>query len=205
MPLASQQLLPHRRYQGTSLIKSGALGLLHKPHLPCRLGKGYPAVHFSCVSWQLGSAVSPIGKDSADGRGASTRQSLRAQLEATSPLLLTSKAGLAGTWCLQAVQMKPACQHVILRNWLFVYRTLCHLLQFPSASSSTCSKDTGEHLILTLRVNSNHHAPSQPAYSIDKCWEETSLCLVSSRKKLPNHTDAPQEMVCPELPMYIPS
>lgn len=51
MPLASQQLLPHRRYQGTSLIKSGALGLPHKPHLPCRLGKRYPAVYFSCVSW----------------------------------------------------------------------------------------------------------------------------------------------------------
>lgn len=81
MPLASQQLLPHRRYQGTSLIKSGALGLPHKPHLPCRLGKRYPAVYFSCVSRQLVSTVSPIGKDSADGRGADTRQSLPQALQ----------------------------------------------------------------------------------------------------------------------------
>lgn len=124
------------------------------------------------------------------------------QLEAPSPLLLTSKAGLAGTWCLQAVQMKPACQHVILRNWLFVYRTLCHLLQFPSTSSSTCSNDTGEHLILTLRVNSNHHAPSQPAYSIERCWEEALLrpCLVKEETPQPH-----RKWFVLELPMYIPS
>lgn len=60
-----------------------------------------------------------------------------------------------------------------------VYRTFCHLLQFSRASSSICSSDTknhtGEHFGLTLKVNSTHHTPNQPAYSTEKQWERGSL------------------------------
>lgn len=154
--------------------------------------------------------MSPIGKDSANGRGADTRQSLpQALLNACGPSWRhpPSPAHFQSWPCRhlvpQAVHMEPACQHVILRNWLFVYRTLCHLLQFPSASSSTCSNDTSEHLILTLGVNNNHHAPSQPAYSIEKCWEEASPwpCLV---KELPN-SPVPQLQAHNWHAMYIPN
>lgn len=58
MALASQQLPTQEVPGGTSVqpvgrghpvTKSGAPGFPHKPHLPCRLGRGYPAVYFSGV------------------------------------------------------------------------------------------------------------------------------------------------------------
>lgn len=134
----------------------------------------------SCASLQLVSTVAPIGRDSELLQTAGEPTGGKAYprlcrmpvgpvvgtLPPQAGVLLTSRAGLAGTWCPQAAQTEPACQHVI---WLFVYRTLCHLLQFPRASSSTCSDDTSGHFILTLSVNSNHYAPNEPAYSIEKC------------------------------------
>lgn len=164
------------------VTKPGALGFPDKPHLPCRLARSHPAVYFSCVSLQLLSTVAPTGKDSEllpDGRGADTKQNrprlcrtpvgpAGGTLPSQAGVRLPSRAGLAGA-CLQAAQTEPACQHVI---WLFVYRTLCHLLQFPRASSSTCSDDTSGYLILTP---SNPCAPGQPAYSTETSGEQGSL------------------------------
>lgn len=108
MPLASWQVVPHRRNQGTSVqpagnhpvIKSGALRPPKKPHLS-RLDRRYHA--FSCVPWWLlqmageqtlcRMPMGPVG----------------GTLPPQAGVLLASKAGLAGCWYQQAAQVEPAC------------------------------------------------------------------------------------------------
>lgn len=130
VPLASQQCLPHERYQGTSVnrrqkppgIKPGALGFPHKAHVPCGPGRRHPAVYFSSVSWQLVSTVAPLGKDSELLQMAGGQQEAElppALQNACGPswrhppsqagVRLPSKAGLAGTCC--PVNTSAGCLH----------------------------------------------------------------------------------------------
>lgn len=154
--------------------------------------------------------MSPIGKDSANGRGADTRQSL--------PQALQNACG--PSWRhppSPALFQSWPCRHLVPAGSAHgTSLSTCHLEELAVCIQNTlppppvsqrlqlnCSNDTGEHVILTLGVNNNHHAPSQPAYSIEKCWEEASPwpCLV---KELPN-SPVPQLQAHNWHPMYIPN